>query len=205
MRFNRCFFVILALAAMLASPSPAATPPSASEARQLEIVQAMSELLRTRINQLPVLIPANHPLAQIEERSVTLNRSAVVVEGQRFDGVVVVAPEAKASFAWAFVPPANSASWYVLREKGDMKGFADLLRRTRAQVPLAATMKPENGPNVIFQKLESEQWSANERYIIWFRFTDDKPAEFSIRAAFFGRPSLNNNALPALLFPAPTK
>jgi hypothetical protein len=125
----------------------------------------------------------------------------VVVEGQRFDGVVVVAPEAKATFAWAFASPPNLASWSILREKGDMKGFTDFLRRTRAQVPLAAEMKPVAVPNLIFQKLDSARWSANERYILWFRFTDDAPAEFSIRAGFFDRPSLNNNALPALLFP----
>ncbi len=161
----------------------------------------MSDLLRACIDQLPVLIPAGHPLAKNEERSVVLNRNAVVVEGQRFDGVVVVAPEAKATFAWAFASPPNVASWYILREKGDMKGFTDFLRRTRAQVPLAAAMKPEAAANVTFQKLESARWSPRERYILWFRFTDEAPAEFSIRAGFLDRPSLNNNALPALLFP----
>lgn len=161
----------------------------------------MSEQMRARIDQLTVLIPAGVPLGRIEERTVTLNRAAVVVEGQRFDGVVITAPREKASFAWAFVTPANSASWYIVREKGEMKGFANFLRRSRAQVPLAAAMKPAAGPELTFQKLDRPAWSADERYILWFRFKDDAPAEFTIRAGFFANSSLNNNALPSLLFP----
>src|SRR5688500_2869535 len=184
-RFRFMWSFTVALVPLLVDSALAATPAKQSEAQQLRIVKAMSEELRARIDQLPVLIPANHPLARAREQTVTLNRNAVVVEGQRFDGVVVVAPEAKASFAWAFVSPINSASWYILREKGEMKGFADFLRRSRSQVPLAAAMKPEIVANVTLQKLDSGQWSPNERYIVWFRFTDDKPAEFSIRAGFF--------------------
>ena len=195
---------LLGLVSILAHPVPAATP-GAAEAEQVRIVKEMSESLRARIDKLPVLVPANQPVEKIAERTVTLNRDAVVVEGQRFDGVVVVAPETKASFGWAFVSPANAASWYILRENGEMKGFADFLRRTRAQIPLAAAMKPGNGTNVMFQKLDSAAWSARERYIIWFRFTNDAPVELSIRAAFFSRPALNNNALPSMLFPAASK
>jgi hypothetical protein len=204
-RFTRPVLFSFAFAILAIRSLPAATPPSAAEAQQLQIIKTMSDQLRARIDQLPVLIPASHPLDKIEERLVTLNRTSVVVEGQRFDGVVVVAPEAKASFGWAFVSPANAASWYIFREKGDMKGFADFLRRTRAQVPLAAAMKPETGANVTFQKLDSAQWQPGERYILWFRFTNDTPAEFTIRAGFFARPSLNGNALPSLIFPAPVK
>jgi len=203
MHLQRYFAV--GIAAVFVHVSLAATAPSPSEAELLRIIQAMSEPLRARIDKLPVLIPAEHPLAKIEERTVTLNRDAIVVEGQRFDGVVVTAPEAKASFAWAFAAPANTASWYILREKGDMKGFGNFLRRSRSQVPLAAAMKPESAANVTFQQLESAAWSPKERYILWFRFTDDTPATFSIRAAFFARPSVNNNALPAMLFPAAAK
>ncbi len=179
----------------------AAPAPSAAEAEQLRIIQAMSDRLRARIDRLPVLIAADVPVGQIEERTVTLNRDAVVVDGHRFDGVVVVAPREKASFAWAFVAPASSTSWYIVREQGEMKGFANFLRRPRAQVPLAVALKPESGTELTFQKLDSAAWSAGERYVLWFRFKDDAPAEFTLRAGFFARASLNNNALPALLFP----
>lgn len=189
------------LSALFAVGVPAAAAPAVSEAEQLRVIQAMSELLRARVDKLPVLIAADSPLGKIAEQTVTLNRAAVVVDGQRFDGVVVAAPKEKASFAWAFVAPANSASWYILREKGDMKGFANFLRRPRSQVPLAAAMKPESRPELTFQKLDSTAWASSERYILWFRFNDDVPAEFTIRAGFFDRPSLNNNALPGLLFP----
>ena len=198
--FNWCLAILAFVAAV--GSSAAAPAPKAAEAQQLKIIEAMSEKLRARIDELPVLIPAGHALGKPVERTVTLNRNAVIVEGQRFDGVVVVAPMAKASFGWAFAPPANSATWYIFREKGEMKGFADFLRRTRAQVPQAAAMKPEAVANLMFQKLDSAQWTAGERHVLWFRFTDDKPTELSLRAGFFERPSLNNNALPALLFPA---
>ena len=183
----------------------AAVADKAAEAEQVRIVTVMSEQLRARIDQLPVLIPPDHPLGKIQEKVVTLNREAVVVEDQRFDGIVVTAPEAKASFAWAFAAPVNCASWYILREKGDMKGFTNFLRQTRSQVPLAASMKPEGVENVTFQTLGNQSWSPKERYVIWFRFTDDRPVNVSIRAGFFARPSLSNNAVPSMLFPAPGK
>jgi hypothetical protein len=205
MRSRRSFTA--ALVAMLANNLIAAPAPAVSEADQHRIIQAMSEVLRARIDKLPMLIPAGTPLGQITERTVALNRDAIVVEGQRFDGIVVTSPREKASFAWTFVSPANNASWYIVPEKDEMRGFANFLRRTRAQVPLAAAMKPESGPELTFQKLDSPAWSPNERYLLWFRFKDDAPAEFTIRAGFFARPTLNNNALPSLLFPpaAPAK
>jgi hypothetical protein len=199
---RHCLIVVL-LPAIFAAFVSAAPAPAVSEAEQLRIIQAMSAPLRARIDKLPVLIAAGSPLGKIAEQTVTLNRDAVVVDGQRFDGVVINAPKEKASFAWAFPAPANSTSWYILREKGEMKGFANFLRRPRSQVPLAAAMKPESRSDLTFQKLDSTAWSPGERYILWFRFNDAAPAELTIRAGFFDRPSLNNNALPALLFPSP--
>jgi hypothetical protein len=200
MRFRRSF-AAAALAALFAVGLFAAPAPAVTEAEQLRIIQATSELLRARVDKLPVLIPASFPVGKIAEQTVQLNRDAVEVSGQRFDGVLVTAPKEKASFAWAFVTPANTASWSILREKGDMKGFTNFLRRPRAQVPLAAAMKPESRPEIIFQQLDRTAWAPDERYILWFRFKDAVPAEFTIRAGFFDRPSLNNNALPMLLFP----
>jgi hypothetical protein len=194
-------FVLYLPASAIVSALSAAPAPSAAEAEQLRVIQAMTAELRARIDRLPVLIAADTPLGRIEERIVTLNRDPVTIEGQRFDGIVVVAPRDPASFAWTFAAPANCASWYIAREKGDMKGFANYLRRPRAQVPLAAGMKPAAGAELTFQTLDRTAWSAGERHILWFRFKDATPAEFTVRAGFFARPSLNNNALPALLFP----
>jgi hypothetical protein len=197
---SRPFSAVLAVVGLVATLS-AAPAPTAAEAEQLRIIQAMTLELRARIDRLPVLIAADTPPGRIEERIVTLNRDPVTVEGQRFDGVVVFAPREPASFAWTFAAPANSASWYIAREKGEMKGFANFLRRPRTQVPLAAGMKPAAGAELTFQTLDRAAWSAGERYILWFRFKDAIPAEFTLRAGFFARPSLNNNALPGLLFP----
>jgi hypothetical protein len=193
--------IALSVSVTFTDMGTAAVTGKAAEAEQLRIIKVMTDQLRGRIDRLPVLIPPDHPVGAIKEQVVTLNRDSVVLEGQRFDGIVVTAPEAKAAFAWAFAAPVNCASWYILREKGDMKGFANFLRQTRSQVPLAASMKPEAVENVTFQTLSSQSWSPKERYVIWFRFTDDRPAEVSLRAGFFARSSLSNHALPSLLFP----
>jgi hypothetical protein len=188
------------IAAVVHTQTSAADPKSA-ESEQVRIIQAMGEQLRARIDKLPVLIAAEHPVGQISEQMFTLNQNAVVVEGQRFDGLVITAPGAPATFAWAFVSPPNAASWYILREKGEMKGFANFLRRPRSSLPLSASMQPQSGSDVTFQKLDASAWTPTERTIVWFRFIDDSPAAITLRAGFFARPSLNNNALPALLFP----
>lgn len=181
-------------------PRVAAAP---DQAEQLRIIAAMAEKLRERIDELPLLLPAGHAVAQVNEITVTLNQQAVVVDGQRFDGIVVVAPAEKASFGWAFASPPNLAGWYILRAEGEMKGFANFLPRPRGSLPTAAEMKPTEVPTITFQKLDSGSWVAGERYILWFRFKDDTPTELTLRAGFFAAPSLNNNRLPALLFPAP--
>ena len=180
-------------------PLAAAAP---DQAEQLRIIAAMSEKLRERIDSLPVLIPADHPLAEVTEITVTLNQQAVVVDGQRFDGIVVTAPAGKASFGWAFASPPNVASWYILRAGGEMKGFANFLSRPRGSVPAAAAMKPVEVPKITFQKLDSGSWTSGERYILWFRFKDETPPELTLRAGFFAGASLNANGLPTLLFPA---
>jgi hypothetical protein len=199
------FAVISFFVLVLGHGASIARAAGSAEAEQLRIVQVMAEGLRARIGDLPVLLAPAHPLGKIEERTVTLNRAPVIVEGQRFDGLVVTAPDVKASYAWAFASPPNVASWYVVREQGETKGFSNFVRRPRASLPNAAEMKPQDVPMVTLQKLDSDSWSPGARYILWFRFTNDTPAEFSLRAAFFPTVSLNNNRLPALLFPAGTK
>lgn len=203
--FRILIVLTLARAGFLAPGLAAAPAPSAAEAEQLRIVQTMSAQLRARINELPTLIPADHPVGEATDLTVRLNRTPVVVEGQRFDGVVVTAPAVKATFAWAFAPPPNVASWYILREEGEMKGFADFLRRPRTALPAAAGLKPEDVATVTLQKLDAAAWSPEARYILWFRFKDEVPAESSLRAGFFAIPSTANHRLPALLFPPPSK
>ncbi len=178
--------------------------PAAGEAEQLRIIGLMSAELRGRIEKLPVLVLADHPIGEVLEQTLSLNRDPVVIEGQRFDGVVITAPSTKTSFGWALVAPANLASWYILRERGDMNGFRDFVRRPKARLPQAQSLLPESTGDVTFQRLDSRALSPGERYILWFRFKDDAPAEFSVRAAFFASGTLNNNRLPDLLLAKPT-
>ncbi|HEX2099364.1 MAG TPA: hypothetical protein VHF69_01805 [Candidatus Synoicihabitans sp.] len=197
-------FGLLACAIALGLPAASANAasPKAAESEQLRIIGVMSEQLRARIDRLPVLLEPERAVGDVKEVTVTLNRNPVVVEGQRFDGLVVTAPPTAATFAWAFVSPANAASWYIFREKGDMKGFSNFLRQPRGKFPAAAAMQPTNGDTVALQALASTHWTPGERYIVWFSFKDEVPAELTIRAGFFARSSLSNHHLAALLFPA---
>ncbi|HEX2861535.1 MAG TPA: hypothetical protein VHN79_07835 [Lacunisphaera sp.] len=179
-----------------------AAAPTAAEAEQLRIIQAMVLELRARVDRLPVLLAPDQRVDEMANLTVTLNRYPVVVEGQRFDAVVVTAPATKASFAWAFPCPANVASWYIARVGGDMKGFGDFLRRPRAVAAgRADALAPTSVAQLTFQRLDSTAWLGGERYLLWFRFKDETPAEISFRAGFFTAPKLANAQLPALLFP----
>ena len=196
---RRMCCIVIGLVAL--SPSASAKP-ATSDAEQVRLVQTMADRLRARIDELPVLIPAQAPLAKVHEATVTLNRNPVIVDGQRFDGVVITAPATKANFGWAFACPTNTSRWYVFRDRGDMKGFSNFIRRPRAKLAAAAAdLKPADVPNLTFQKLDAIALSPGERYVLWFNFSDVTPAEFSVRAGFFAG-ALTNEKLPALLFPA---
>jgi hypothetical protein len=192
----------LSLLFLVVGPTFGAAAPSAAEAEQLRIIQAMIGELRTRVDRLPVLLAADQKVGETTDLTVTLNREPVVIEGQRFDAVVVTAPATKSSFAWAFAVPTNLASWYIAREGGDMKGFKDFLRRPRAiAAGRADAFAPRSVNELTFQRLDSVAWSGGERYLLWFRFKDSTPAEITIRAGFFPALKLGNSELPALLFP----
>lgn len=194
--------LLLSLLLLVASPSFGAAAPTAAEAEQLRIIQAMLVELRTRVDRLPVLLAADQKVGETADLTVTLNRDPVVIEGQRFDAVVVTAPATKASFAWAFPGPVNLASWYIARADGDMKGFGDFLRRPRTAVAgRADAFAPTDVTQLTFQRLDSGAWVGGERYLLWFKFKDATPTEITLRAGFFPAPKLSNAQLPALLFP----
>lgn len=194
---------VLSVSLALALPGLAFSAPlKPSEAEQLRVVQAMSEQLRGRIARLPVALGPDQPLGETRDVTVTLNEDPVIVEGQRFDGVVFTAPGTSASFAWAFPCPPNAARWYILREKGEMKGFGDFIQRPRGALRSSETWAPTSVTKMTLQKLNAAALVPGERYVLWFNFKDAAPAAFTLRAGFFAKPSLNNNGLPTLLFPA---
>lgn len=181
-----------------------AAAPTAAEAEQLRIIQAMVEELRARVDRLPVLLAADQQVGSTVDLTVTLNQDPVVIDGQRFDAVVVTAPATRASFAWAFGGPENLAGWYIARVGGEMKGFTDFLRRTRGVVAgRADAFVPKAATQLTFQRLDSAAWAVGERYLLWFKFKDATPSEVTLRAGFFSPSKLSNQQLPALLFPAP--
>ena len=196
--------LLLSLLLLVSGSTPAAAAPTAAEAEQLRIIQVMLVELRTRVDGLPVLLASDQKVGETADLTVTLNRDPVVIEGQRFDAVVVTAPTVKASFAWAFPGPANLASWYIAPASGDMKGFADFLHRPRGVVAgRADAFAPTAVTQLTFQRLDSAAWSGGERYLLWFRFKDATPTEITFRAGFFPGSKLSNQQLPVLLFPAP--
>lgn len=201
-RAARAAAIVVAIATGLTAPLSAAPDAKAKEAELLRVIQTMSEQLRARLDDLPVLLAPEQTLGDIREVTLTLNRDSVVVEGQRFDGIVITAPATgKPWFGWAFAAPANVSRWYVLREAGDMQGFRDFLRRPRTELSGAESLEPKERPQVTLQKLEAPRLTPGARYVLWFAFSDEAPTEITFRAGFFPGAAPANTALPALLFP----
>lgn len=191
----------LAMLQVLAPGNAAAAAKGSAAEEQLRIVHTMMDQMRTRIDRLPVLLPADQPVGVVQATTVTLNRDPVIVAGERFDGLVITAPATKAGFGWAFVCPPHATRWYVFREHGEMKGFTNFLRRPRDKLPGSDTLVPPEVTQVTVQKLDAASLAPGARYVLWFAFRDDAPATFSIRAGYFVG-NLTNERLAPLLFPA---
>ena len=178
-----------------------AAPQKASEAEQIRIVQQMSQEMRARIDRLPLLFPEATHVGMARDTRVRLNHEPIIVDGQRFDGIVFTAPATRASFAWAFPCPPTATRWYIFREKSDMSGFSDFIQRPRAGFGATQSWAPASVTKMTLQRLNAAALVPGERYVLWFNFKDSAPVELTVRAGFFDKQTLNNNGLPALLFP----
>jgi hypothetical protein len=76
--------------------------------------------------------------------------------------------------AWAFIPPANVGSWYILPTSGEMEGFKQFFQTGIESV--LGKKGPAGAKKVILQSLPAANLKPGGEYILWFRFSDDKPA-----------------------------
>ena len=119
-----------------------------------------------RLREVPASPEPGKPLWH----KVTLN-----ARGKKLDAVRFRVPEGeKRGMAWAFIPPANLAGWYIIPTAGEMEGFQKFFRPAAKQV--LGAKAPEGAKQVLLQSLGSDHLKPGGEYILWFRFRDDKPA-----------------------------
>lgn len=162
---------------------------------------AMEKALRNKAGELPVLLSASARFGEVQENTVRLNRRPAVIDGERYDGVVLHTGDKPGSLAWSFVPPPNYSSWYILRVNGTMSGFRSFTTALRADLPSAGALAPTAISFVHLQGLDRESLSPNETYVIWFKFENDAPADFTVRATYVDKASVEPDEIRQLLFP----
>src|SRR5688572_3939536 len=119
-----------------------------------------------RFREVPVSTEAGKALWH----KVTLNS-----RGRQLDGIRFRVPEGEArDMAWAFIPPANVGSWYILPTSGEMEGFKQFFQPGIESV--LGKKGPAGAKKVILQSLPAANLKPGGEYILWFRFSDDKPA-----------------------------
>jgi hypothetical protein len=102
--------------------------------------------------------------------------------GKKLDAVRFRVPEGDArGMAWAFIPPANLAGWYIIPASGEMNGFKKFFRPS-AQKVLGAKA-PQGSKQVILQSLGAAELKPGGEYLLWFRFRDEKPAPLYVTIA----------------------
>ncbi len=124
-------------------------------------------------------------------QTITLNRDPLQIEGARYDGFrftvnrgSVAAGAAAPDLVWAFVPPLNYHSWYIVPKNGDMRGFERFFRVERSILPDFDGREPWEASRVFLQMLPGDYLEDGQEYLIWFRFRDDKAAEMSLMLGF---------------------
>ncbi len=126
-----------------------------------------------------------------KRQTLTFNKNAVEIEGDRYDGirfkVTRSGPETEKKLqhlAWAFVPPPNLHSWYIVAKSGKMTGFANFYTVGKDELPKFVSAKPDEAADLYLQNLDGEHLEEGQEYLIFFRFTDDKPVEMSLALGF---------------------
>ena len=123
-------------------------------------------------------VPAAAEPGKPRWHKVTLNS-----RGKKIDAVRFRVPEGEPrGMAWAFVPPANLAGWYILPASGEMKqGFRKFFRPGARQV--LGAKAPPGAKQVLLQSLGADHLEPGGEYILWFRFKDEKPAPLHLTIA----------------------
>lgn len=127
-----------------------------------------------RFREVPVAAEPGEP----RWHKLTLN-----ARGRKIDAVRFRVPEGeKRGMAWAFLPPANLAGWYIIPASGEMDGGFKQFFRPGAQKVLGAKA-PKDAKQVLLQSLGAAHLKPGGEYILWFRFRDEKPAPLYLTIA----------------------
>src|SRR5687768_12211546 len=190
MKMNRTQWPVavlaLALATFAASAADPAAGPGITDAQFDKALTAAAaetqgaafttplQSVAPRFREVPTSPEPGKPLWH----KLTLN-----ARGKKIDAVRFRVPEGEQrGMAWAFLPPANLAGWYIIPAAGEMKqGFTQFFR-PGAQKVLGAKA-PRDAKQVLLQSLGAAHLKPGGEYILWFRFKDEKPAPLHLTIA----------------------
>jgi hypothetical protein len=192
------FTLLLAIPAAIAQAEPAAAPDAEARGKFLKSLEQASELndLKTsakvpaeqeefyrKFSAVIQEIAPHFESVAVEQASapkkfikVTLNANKKKIDAVRFK-----TPEGDVkswNMKWEFIMPTGAAlaGWYILPEKGEMKGF-DSFNASKDFKEEGAELPASNKRTV--QSLKGLK--PNTEYILWFAFKDDAAVEFNIR------------------------
>jgi len=130
----------------------------------------LNTALQNSFDQFPLLKPLKDDRGNAQFTRLTLNKKAVVFDGKRYDGFKFrVDREGHSNFVWKFKINRHPIQWYIVPRTGMMNGFVEFGRL---------------GKGVIVQALDGAELENGQTYLIWFSFTDDRPAELSVAFTF---------------------
>jgi hypothetical protein len=110
------------------------------------------------------------------------HRLTLNTRGKKVDAIRFRVPEGEQrGMAWAFIPPANLAGWYIVPTSGEMTGFKKFFRLGAARV--LGAKAPEGAKQVYLQSLGAAHLKPGGEYLLWFRFRDEKPAPLYVTIA----------------------
>ena len=145
---------------------------AAAETKGLAFTKPLQSVA-PRFREVPVSPEPGKPLWH----KVTLNK-----RGKKLDAVRFRVPEGEPrGMAWAFIPPANLAGWYIIPAAGEMEGFKQFFRGDARQIMGAKA--PEGAELVLLQSLGAANLKPGGEYLLWFRFRDEKPAPLYLTIA----------------------
>lgn len=177
-------FALWAFAASAADPAPAGaaavTDAQLDKALTAAAAQTQGAAFTTplqsvaaRFREVPIAGEPGKPLWH----KLTLN-----TRGKKLDAIRFRVPEGEArGMAWAFVPPANLAGWYIIPTSGEMEGFERFFRPSARKV--LGAKSPEGAKQVLLQSLGASSLEPGGEYLLWFRFRDEKPAPLYVTIA----------------------
>jgi hypothetical protein len=177
--------LLLALAALAASAGDPAAGPVVTDAQFDQALTAAAAQTQGAAFTTPLrsVAPRFREVPTASEPGKPLwHKLMLNTRGKKLDAIRFRVPEGEArGMAWAFIPPANLAGWYIIPTTGEMEGFEKFFRPDARKI--LGAKAPEGAKQVLLQSLGAANLKPGGEYLLWFRFRDEKPAPLYVTIA----------------------